>query len=548
MTSIDSRIAGESCLPESPSDVLAAISGALFALECDYDVPNSELEIWLSKASETLLTEIGINVGVDEWTLDSHEVLNMALEGIDWPISPPRRFDEFLSFVRALQILDRWHLPLVPSDTHRPMPKRRGHVVAEDRFSVDRAFGSTAEGIMIPASAWGHPIHHRSDWILRDSVLTADPPMPLAAEGRPMVLRELLAATAFLPSRLPVHDPRDIYSPKRYIKLSYSIDAQLDILPISINEDADVIGIAPLLEREDDVAIELSPEKNSYSIRPTYSLDRLRRILKAALDGGVSILFFPESSIDSTNISSFQKEIREQSRLYFKSTQSLPRLRYIFAGFSNCLSPAREKVGENFVSIFDATGREIIKQSKLFPWNLDSLQINRFGLDVDLGIAADVLYENIDIGDELIVCDLAYGGRVINLICADVNENAPGDWLFAHARADWINAPIFDKSTCWTFDSRGILSSWITRRAQRAALLSNTRVVVTNSLALTARLNRCNVRRGDSRIYSRCGIGLLLDSTGETPVAKQVLVPMDQPTPVLATETWGDGWIDLRTA
>lgn len=531
-------------MPESPSDALAGIAGALFAVECSRDIANEELERWLSEATDRLMDDLPFDNGVDEWTLDSADVLILAMRGMKWPISPLKTSEEFFLAVRAVQILDRWHLPLVPSDSPELLPKRRGHVVVEDRMSADGLFGLSTEGIVIPASAWGRPARERTEWASPNSMIGLEPPMPLPMASRPMLLHELLSATAFLPSQLPIQNPQNDSSSKRHIRLSY-LAVTDNVLPTSIQENMEVIAIAPALEMEEDARIEISSHGTRYCVRPTYSMERISSIIISALSTDVSTLFFPECAIDAHNVQWMQNEILSLTRSRWKSTGILPKLRYIFAGFSDCDNKSAKAAG-NFVAIFDSMGREIVRQSKLFPWNLSQSQIERLGFNVDFDVRSDTLYENIELGDELIVCDLPYAGRVINLICADVNEDAPGDWLLAHLRADWLHAPIFDKSACWTFDQKGIDGPWISRRARRAALLAATRVVVTNSMSLTNRLNRWNLRRGDTRIYSDCGIGLLLDSTDEITVIKQVLVPLDHPSPVVAVEVWRDGWPPLN--
>jgi hypothetical protein len=196
----------------------------------------------------------------------------------------------------------------------------------------------------------------------------------------------------------------------------------------------------------------------------------------------------------------------------------------------------------NYVIILDSTGQEICRQDKLFRWNLNKTQIERYGLDTDLNAKSAEIKENIVGGTEVVVLDLEDIGRVITLICADVNENAPGDWLLAHVRTDWLNAPIMDKSTCWTFDPKGIHGPWVTRRAYRAACASQCKVVVSNSMTLTHRLNRTNTQLCKDQIFSQCGIGLLLDGGGAPVFFRQVTTPLRAFSPIVVAELWGDKW------
>jgi len=143
--------------------------------------------------------------------------------------------------------------------------------------------------------------------------------------------------------------------------------------------------------------------------------------------------------------------------------------------------------------------------------------------------------ENISGGDVAYIADLDGLGRLINLICADVDQYSPGDWLLAYINADWINAPIFDKSICWTYDSKGVNGPWITRKSIRAAKNSDAQIVVSNSMFLTYRLNEANKRRGTSQIFSKCGVGFIAKGNCGTAIYSQVFVDMDGTTPVFVT-------------
>jgi predicted amidohydrolase len=356
-----------------------------------------------------------------------------------------------------------------------------------------------------------------------------------------MVLRSLLDVTAFLPSSLTIPSADGDRGGIRHVCVRYAIKPiKIKNLPQREPNTAFTVAIAPLLETGEDLAITLSACGGWYCVRPTYSPKRLTATLHAALDLKAELLFLPECTVSVEQLNWLQGEIPTTMRSYFRTRGELPSLRYVLAGVASPASYPSQ--GANYVIIFDNEGQEICRQDKLFRWNLNQDQIKRYGLDIDLNTKSVEIKENIAGGSEVMVVDLEGVGRFITLICADVDENAPGDWLLAHVRTDWLNAPIMDKSTCWTFDPKGLRGPWITRRAYRAACASQCKVVVSNSMTLTHRLNRTNEQLGVDKIFSQCGIGLLLDGGGATVTFRQVMAPLRAVTPIVVAELWKNNW------
>src|SRR5690606_34474624 len=100
--------------------------------------------------------------------------------------------------------------------------------------------------------------------------------------------------------------------------------------------------------------------------------------------------------------------------------------------------------------VLDGVGEEVMRQHKLFRWDLRADQIDRMGLYGELGFAAPPkhpfqLLENIEPATELMLLDLWDIGRVLNLICADIAFDLPQDWFLQQANLDWIYSPIMDQ-------------------------------------------------------------------------------------------------------
>lgn len=251
----------------------------------------------------------------------------------------------------------------------------------------------------------------------------------------------------------------------------------------------------------------------------------------------------PELSIDASQLAHLKETVRSQAKQYVLRTREPPCLRYVFCGVGESPNDAAG-AHDNFVVLLDVTGREIMRQRKIFRWDLSPEQVARYGLDHELGTdCRRGLKENIKAADEIVILDLPDIGRVLNLICADMDFNLPGDWLLDHFRIDWLYAPIMDKTISDLSRSNGRLETWICERAHRAALGGQSHVIVTNSMALTHKLNAANAKSTSGfPQFSQCGIALLIDATGERLKYARVDVPLSSASPVLEFRDWGKGF------
>jgi hypothetical protein len=333
-----------------------------------------------------------------EWELDSEKLLDATLPTLpSWPPHSPTNADEFTSYCRALQALDRWHRPLVPSSEPDLLPKRDAHREADDRLVIDYCYGTAPNGILIPGCAWGHIPAERDDTLATDL-------QPLGEGDRPMLLRELLGATAFLPSSLATPETDGGSSGSRHLRIRYAVSRAPTNLPLREPNAPLTVGIAPLLEAEEDLAITLSVSGGWYSVRPTYPRERLTTVLSIALESQVELLFIPECAVDVEHLNWLKGEILNVGRSYYDANGKLPSLRYVLAGIVSPVTDPSDQ-GENFAVILDGEGKEICRQHKLFRWNLDENQIKRYGLDVDLNVTSQEIKENIAGGVDVTVVD-----------------------------------------------------------------------------------------------------------------------------------------------
>jgi hypothetical protein len=533
-------------VPLHPSIALTQIAGALHTLECADD--DGSVAEWLERTSDTLAGELGA-YAVEEWTYEATAMMSLpAIRAVRaWPPEKPENEHEFYCLVKALQCLDRWHRPLSAQSDRTTYPMLEDHETVYNNLFRGRLLAEDERGGLIPAAALARggkgSIERPDHALLVDDPMVEGPGMG----SRPALLRHLLAETVYLPSQLAVENP-DI--PKsmegRHVRMSYVRPPQdLQTLPPPDEAKPLRIGIAPLPQRAGDSRLEVMPCKSRYGVRPTYDTARLDEVLMMATEREVELLLFPEMSIAEEHLAHLSRAILNAAR---GSPGDLPTLRYVFAGVWGARRSESSHC-RNFMVVLSATGTEIFRQNKLHHWNLKEDDLTRYGFAQEFTGLATRLYEDIEPASEVFVADLEHLGRLVTLICADADFNTPGDWMITHLNVDWLHMPIMDHTTVvW---GRNGKRTWISKRAQRAAYAGHSRVIVTNSVALTHRMNAENRRNGSSdRCFSECGIGFLIDATTEDPTYSHIAIPMEEadgPT-ILRCVEWKCGWDRLPQA
>lgn len=533
-----------------PSDALAMIAGAIHRLECAED-PTGTVGGWLEQA----LDELDSTPPEDPpaWTIEPLALFGTpVLAAIkNWPPGVPTDGKDFLNLAAALQLLDRWHRPLVPDADGRVFDYLEGHHDAEDMLEEYCRFGGDRSGIIIPARAWAlHRDRPRSASFERwhgSLRTTKERPQP-----RPLLLARLMFHTIYLPNEIEAQDASiDGNLKSRRVKLRYvrppmnSNSSPMTNLPI--------VAVAPMAETESDVRFILTGGAIRYAVTPIYPRNRIELVIEGAIHKNADVLFFPETSVAESDLEYLRSTILKSSRTYARQRGAPPALRYVFAGISGPPDISSQPAHRNFVVMLDSKGLEVMRQDKMFPWDMTAAQVDKFGLLKALNIAAlpgGLLFEDIKPADQVDLADLWDFGRVLTLICADMNYNLPGDWFLDHCKLDWLHAPIMDQHIKDLIVSpKAVSASWIGLRAHRASYGGNERVVVTNSMALTCMLNLANkakVERGEKVEgdvpIDPCGIALLVDASSEDPTYDLVMVPIHSSSPVIEIRRWGKGW------
>lgn len=494
-----------------PSELMARVASILYLWE-----ERGELDpLWLEDADGRLENAARAALpDVDALTASAKALFSKSRRG-----NPT--FDLFVEAASLLQRLDEWHAPLLDALRAPGSPLDHDREMALKRLtSGGGAFNiANGHGSIIPGSA--------------DATGRTAP----ADAG---VVAALLHETAFLPSATAAGDPDDSSAPSlRQVELRYIVPRRSTGDPRGPIGDRPKIAVAPVLEAADDAVVEVRTAPDRYGVKVAYDVGRLERIISKAMSDGAHLLFMPEMTVDADETPALASAIRRSAAMYERDKGVLPELRYVVAGLAHASGVA----GNNSIVVMDVTGRSILNQEKLCRWNLRWYHQVNYGLRPACTPTAPDLKEDIPGGRVVWIADLEHLGRFLTLICADMDYDKPGDWLIRNVAVDWLHAPIMDKSIAWSRDSVGDLQPWIVNRANRAVSKGVGRVVVTNSVFLTMKLNEYNAANpGSYPVLNRCSIAFMLDASLGDKAFKQIEV--DLPCPPLTVETtrWRDGF------
>ena len=410
------------------------------------------------------------------------------------------------------QMIDDWLEPVfnVDMDLHGAKAEIR------DAFSVDGHILLEDNSLLLPRS--------HSSW--RND-----------GEGSDHVglFARFLRNLAYIPSRLNCDDPDALTNPGPPIAPDYRL-WNSTVFAAKPLPNEPVIAVAPLAECGSDITFIPSICRTKYALRLSYDEKRFAEALSQALDQGVHILLVPEMALPEGDPADFDERMRQLfldvRADHFDRTGQTDELRLVLAGV---LGGSRDDgYHRNYAVAFDADGAQPhgFRQLKLSHWNLTHEEQDRFGITFyqsAQGALSNPIIENSLPADRLFVLDIPGVGRTATLICADMSQNNPGDWLGVNAVLDWLYAPIMDKSICWQIArSMGKAPPWIVERSYRSARLTGAMVISTNSLSLSRWVNEAN-RRGSGTwpLYDDVGIGLAIDGRKPFPSYNHLLVGID---------------------
>lgn len=531
----------------TPSDALASLLKWLGALDADESRSFAEVEALLESAEERLEDERQGEADLHDfpdWPGLGIEILAIPMVVAALQLtSPPVDIDEMVALLRGIHILDEWHRPLTPFLALPDDFLTEEHDAAADRLTSQHRFNNhDDDGILIPARSSALPLQMDPD--VRIALMTTHHgghPLQVG-KGKTLLFAGLLSYVAFIPSSVlgdDVDDPAT--GPKRKLRVKYR---QLPALPLSGRDQGRPlrISVAPVLQDPIDADLHFSsPDGTGYGVTPTSKPGRLQEVLERARVDGTELLLMPEMAVADCDLPTLADSIEQTGRAYVQINREASPLRYVLAGLAGPSSGPGQHHRNRLVILDGTSGAEVAYQSKLFRWNLEDYKQKRYGLPQPVRGYLPLCMEDIEAGDELWVLDLDGIGRLATLICADVSADQPGDWLFTNANLDWFNAPIMDQSTRWGVNGSKALDQWIAGRAHRAACATGARVIVTNSMLLSQKVNEANVSAGVTNfpLFAKVEVGLLVDGSEGAPAYQSLEVPITVTHTVVSTVDWG---------
>ena len=369
------------------------------------------------------------------------------------------------------------------------------------------------------------------------------------------VFTRYLRNLAYIPPHLDCDDPDVLRQTGAPISTSYQLWTSPALQARAIPPEPK-IAVAPLAECGSDIAFIPSPCCSRYSLRLSYDETRFAEALSRALEQGVHILLVPEMALPEGDPRDFDDRMRQLfldvQADYFARSGRIGDLRFVLAGV---LGNTRDDgYHRNYAVAFDARGEQPtdFRQLKLSHWNITRREQNLFGITSHLPPGTDLsdpIIENSLPATQLAVLEIPGVGRTATLICADMSQNNPGDWLSINAVLDWLYAPIMDKSICWQIaDRMNTRRPWIVERTYRSARLAGTMVIATNSMSLSCWVNQANQLNGSTwPPYSDVGIGLAIDGGSNQPKHDHLTVSIHS-TSVLGTFSPTRSWKPFPTS
>lgn len=238
---------------------------------------------------------------------------------------------------------------------------------------------------------------------------------------------------------------------------------------------ADFIGMAPIAEDTDDLGFAVTtrlshPFLDAVPLETSLS-PRICDMTEAMIDQGAGLIVLPELVTSASAVAHLLDTLRSKAR----TDGSL-----IVAGTGpSAISSPTNNRPYNEAVVMTASGEELYRQRKLNPFNMAADRMDQCQIARAAGFEDKNHLEDCAMGTELVVCDIIGLGRVVVLICEDIEQEHPGGTVCQRTFPDWIVTPILDVKLEF--------GRWTHRRAIEIARKTLSRVVVSCSATLTVR-------------------------------------------------------------
>ncbi|MBY6265019.1 hypothetical protein EI613_24320 [Azospirillum sp. 412522] len=288
-----------------------------------------------------------------------------------------------------------------------------------------------------------------------------------------------------------------------------------------------VIGVVPLAEAEDDLAIHQFRRDGEdwYDPAPRDVSRRAADAVAGLAARGANFILFPEVSAGPETVSAIQQALRAQA-------VGGP-IRYALVG-------VREVVAgrpRNRAILLDRCGRMAGSQTKLHCWDLDGDQCRSYDLRDRNGRLLDCAREDIGTGDRFTLFDLPDLGRLAVAICEDLGRTEPSAWIASGMMVDWLVTPVMDSGLT--------TERWQAKEGGESSRAGSCRVIVANSMALSHRFNRyCRTNGEEDMVIEDCGVALLFQpraSQAGAPHIACLTLPLSDPAPGYVCARWTPG-------
>lgn len=238
---------------------------------------------------------------------------------------------------------------------------------------------------------------------------------------------------------------------------------------------ASKVGLAPIAEDRDDLEFSVSNRRHR-AFLDTVSIGaitdaRIENEVASLLDKGAGLIVLPELVTTSDAVERLSDRLRQNAR----SDHSM-----VLVGTGASQEKSTD-IGRPFneAVVMTSGGDILFRQRKLNAFNMAAPRMKQCGLPTAAGHDDDSHMEDCATGNELIICDVLGLGRVMILICEDLEQQTPGGDLALHTCPDWILTPVLDVGLAF--------GRWEYRRAIEIGRRTGSRVIVSCSATLEVR-------------------------------------------------------------
>lgn len=208
------------------------------------------------------------------------------------------------------------------------------------------------------------------------------------------------------------------------------------------SDRADYVGLAPIAEDRDDIDFVTTkrgdrPYLDAIPKAPLLT-DRITASVTALLDEGAGIIVLPELVGSTASAEALKTALKARAN-------SAEGLILAGTGASASLAPGSHRP-HNEAMLIGANGRVLAHQRKLHLFNMGISRMRDCEIAAAPGCGSRNHMEDAAAGTELVVCDLHGLGRVMTLICEDLQQQTPGGDMALLLRPDWILTPVLDVS------------------------------------------------------------------------------------------------------